>query len=87
MAPIDPSLTLPTVSDDPGSGSSQMTEVRFAPSAFDNLGAPLDIENANDDEHEHGYLEIEEEEDEGTSHGPGAVGEYHAVPEDEEHGV
>lgn len=64
-----------------------MTEVRFAPSAFDNLGAPLDIENANDDEHEHGYLEIEEDEDDGTSHGPGAVGEYHAVPEDEEHGV
>ena len=44
-----------------------MTEVRFAPSAFDNLGAPLDIENANDDEHEHGYLEIEEDEDNGSS--------------------
>lgn len=64
-----------------------MTELRFSPSAFDNLGAPLDVEGANDSEQENGYLEIEEADDEGTSHGPGVVGEYHAVPEEEEDGV
>ncbi|RPD76900.1 hypothetical protein L226DRAFT_569137 [Lentinus tigrinus ALCF2SS1-7] len=82
--PIDPSHTLPTVSWNPASESTRMTELRFAASAFDNLGAPLDVEGANDSEHEHGYLEVEEEDDEGTSHGPGVVGEYHAVPEEED---
>ncbi|KAI0706723.1 hypothetical protein C8T65DRAFT_225376 [Cerioporus squamosus] len=83
-APFNPSLTLPTISGDPSSASSQMTELRFSPSAFDNLGAPLDVEGENDSEYENGYLEIEADDDEGTSHGPGVVGEYHAVPEEED---
>ncbi len=86
-APIGSSLTLPSLAVDSASESSRMTELRFSPSAFDNLGAPLDVEGANDSEQENGYLEIEEADDEGTSHGPGVVGEYHAVPEEEEDGV
>ncbi|TFK80296.1 hypothetical protein K466DRAFT_533121 [Polyporus arcularius HHB13444] len=86
-APIGSSLTFPSVAVGSASESSRMTELRFSPSAFDNLGAPLDVEGANDSEHENGYLEIEEDDDEGTSHGPGAVGEYHAVPEEEEDSV
>lgn len=81
------SLSLPTLSGAPSSRSS----LRFRSlSSWGNIGAPLDVGDQNVREFERELYEIEEVGDDevagpsGTTHEPGVVGEYRAVPKDEE---
>ncbi|KAI0742545.1 hypothetical protein C8Q80DRAFT_1189241 [Daedaleopsis nitida] len=76
---LDTSQTLPRISDN----GSKMSEPRFRSSAFDNMGAQLDVEEVNDREYERMHLGVDEDDDEvgrlGTVHEPGVLGGYRAI--------